>query len=299
MDAAQVIRPGGHHLARARRYYLGTHQPGWLWLEHVPAMPLCVSRRRLAKIKRPGRARAPWILDSGGYTELSMYGRWTIEPRRYVAEVARWSAEIGMLAWAAPMDHMCEPWVIHGGGPHKCPGTGLTVEKHQHLTTENYLELCGLWPLEGDGPCPFIPVLQGWRAGQYIWHREAYEAAGVDLASLPTVGVGSVCRRDDVLQIANVIAMVAGLPLHGFGIKSSALKLVAKDLISADSLSWSDDARHNPPLPGHQTRHQHCNNCPDWAAMWLHELPLERYGWAPPASGPGPAAASPEGAGRG
>lgn len=258
-------------------YYLGTHQPGWLWLEHIPAMPLCVSRRRLARIKKPGRARAPWILDSGGFTELSMFGRWTIEPRAYVAEVARWSAEIGMLAWAAPQDWMCEPPVIHGDG--KYPGTGLSVEEHQRRTTANYLELRELWPEEGDGPCPFIPVLQGWRPGQYMWHREDYEAAGVDLAGMATVGLGTVCRRDSALQISNVVGMVAGLPLHGFGFKTTALELTAKDLVSADSLAWSYDATRNPPLPGHEARHKHCNNCPDWAAMWLDELPLERYGW--------------------
>lgn len=260
-------------------YYLGTHQPNWLWQENIPALPLCVSRRRLERIKRPGRARAPWILDSGGYTELSMFGQWTVNPRRYVAEVARWSGEIGMLAWAAPQDWMCEPWVIHGGGKNNCPGTGLTVGKHQHLTTVNYLELCELWPSEGDGPCPFIPVLQGWSAGSYVWHREEYEAAGVDLAAMPAVGLGTVCRRDSVLQIANVVGHVAGLALHGFGFKTTALELTAKDLVSADSLAWSDDARHNPPLPGHEARHKHCNNCPDWARMWLDELPLERYGW--------------------
>jgi len=33
-------------------------------------------------------------------------------------------------------------------------------------------------------------------------------------------------------------------------------------------LAWSFDARKETPLPGHEARHQHCNNCPVYALDW-------------------------------
>ena len=65
--------------ARDVDFYLGAHMPRWL--ERSPA-PLMVSARTLAKYQRRGdafpHAKVPWALDSGGFTELSMHGGWTI-----------------------------------------------------------------------------------------------------------------------------------------------------------------------------------------------------------------------------
>ena len=255
-----------------RRYYVGVHHPGWLWTPG-PGFPMCISRRRLAGRKTLGRALVPWILDSGGYTEL---GRgeppvsWSITPEQYSAEVARYAEEIGGMAWAAPMDWMCEPDVRRR--------TGLAVTEHQARTVANYLRLRELWPRYSDLPCPVIPVLQGWSAGSYLWCWERYAQAGVDLAAMPAVGVGSVCGRTSALQISNVFALLRGLRLHGFGVKTTGLAMFASDIESADSMAWSLDARYNPPLPGHETRHQHCNNCREYAASWHDDLGLERYG---------------------
>jgi hypothetical protein len=66
------------------------------------AVPLFVSRRTLAPLRRLPRARAGWALDSGGFSELSLHGRWTTSPATYVAEVRRFEQEIGALEWAAP-----------------------------------------------------------------------------------------------------------------------------------------------------------------------------------------------------
>jgi hypothetical protein len=51
------------------RFWLGTHMPNWL---DETATPLFVSHRRLAKRRRLPRARGPWALDSGGFTELNL-----------------------------------------------------------------------------------------------------------------------------------------------------------------------------------------------------------------------------------
>jgi hypothetical protein len=92
-------------------FYLGTHQPHWLWTVNVP---LFVSRRTLQEVKTLRRALAPWALDSGGFTELQLYGRWTLSAADYVALVRRFHDAIGNLQWAAPQDWMCEPQVIAG-----------------------------------------------------------------------------------------------------------------------------------------------------------------------------------------
>jgi len=45
--------------------------------------------RRLEKLNRLPRARGPYAIDSGGFTELSKYGAWAITVDRYIAEVRR------------------------------------------------------------------------------------------------------------------------------------------------------------------------------------------------------------------
>jgi hypothetical protein len=54
-----------------------------------PGTPLFVNRNALfgkdssyARTGKLPRARGPWALDSGGFTELTTHGRWTITPRR-------------------------------------------------------------------------------------------------------------------------------------------------------------------------------------------------------------------------
>jgi hypothetical protein len=108
------------------------------------------------------------------FTELSTYGRWTTTPAEYVSAVARYDREIGKLNWAAPQDHMCEPWII--------AQTGLSVDD-QRRTVANFLELGELWAEESDRPSPFIPVLQGWSFGDYMRCAELYAEAGVDSAA--------------------------------------------------------------------------------------------------------------------
>ena len=237
-------------------FYLGTHKPAWLAVLDVP---LFVSRRTLAPRRTLPRARATWALDSGGFTELSCFGRWTVSAKDYAAEVRRFRDEIGELAWAAPMDWMCEPLVL--------AQTRLTVEEHQRRTTENLLELRAIAP-----DLPFIPVLQGWAIADYWRHAEAYERAGIRLAEEPLVGVGTVCRRQATTQAGAILSSLAadGLRLHGFGLKVQGLRSAAPYLASADSLSWSLNARRRPPIAGHT--HKNCANCPEWALAWREEL---------------------------
>jgi hypothetical protein len=260
------------------RFMLGTAKPHWLEDARFLDVPLFVSRRTLSQVKKLPRAFGEWALDSGGFSELQMHGRWTISAKEYVAEVRRYRDEIGGLLFAAPGDWMCEPVVIHGG-THKgvtFAGTGLSVEEHQRRTVDNFLELRALAP-----DIPFIPVLQGWSIGSYWTCQELYDKAGVDLRAEPLVGVGTVCRRQDTLTGKTIIHTLAvdGLRLHGFGFKVDGLEACAGELASADSMAWSDAARHRPPLEGHdkpgfgrKTGHQHCNNCASWSLEWRENL---------------------------
>lgn len=239
-------------------FYLGVHHANWL---ATACVPLFVSRRTLAPMKKLPRAAAPWALDSGGFTELSMHGRWTLPARDYVADVRRFRDEVGSLEFAAPQDWMCEPDMLKK--------TGLTVAEHQRRTVANYVELRELAP-----DLPFVPVLQGWSLGDYLDCCKAYERAGVDLVSLPLVGIGTVCRRQHTLSAELIIRHLAddGLRLHGFGFKVTGLRACHDVLASADSMAWSYNARRNLPLPGHEARHKNCANCLEYALQWRDDL---------------------------
>lgn len=233
-------------------FYLGTHMPNWL--EQVD-VPLFISRRRLEGRKTLPIPKGQWALDSGGFTELSTYGRWLISTDEYIAQVRRYS-EMGGLQWVAPMDWMCEPLVL--------AKTGLTVVGHQARTVANFHRLRSeLGPL-------VIPVLQGWTVDEYLWCAEMYG----DLSSEPVVGVGSVCRRHSTHEAARIFRALDGLNLHGFGVKTDGLYTYGDCLVSADSMAWSARGRRDH-LRG--CTHKNEANCLRYALRWRDHL-LERLG---------------------
>lgn len=235
-------------------FWLGTHKPGWLTQTTVGLM---VSRRRLAERMTLPRASAPWVLDSGGFTELSLHGEWTVSARQYVRDVRLYRQEIGSLAWAAPQDWMCEPSMI--------AKTGLSIQEHQRRTVANYLELRSL-----DPGALWTPVVQGWELDDYRRCIDMYDSAGVDLRALPVVGIGSVCRRQSTPDIVRILASLHDLGLtrlHGFGVKTLGLRQAGELFASADSLAWSFRARSRKiRLDGHS--HQNCANCLTYALAW-------------------------------
>lgn len=239
-------------------FYLGTHMPNWLGQTVVP---LFVSRRRLADRRSLPRALGPWALDSGGFSELSLYGAWTIGPDQYTAEVRRFADGIGGLVWAAAQDWMCEPPILKA--------TGLDVAEHQRRTIANYLDLRSLAP-----DLPWTPVLQGWKADDYLRHADDYARAGVDLASLPVVGLGTVCRRQDTAEGESVVRRLtaAGLRLHGFGFKLGGLKRLGPLMASADSMAWSFRARREGRRLCSTGTHRTCANCLDFALSWRERV---------------------------
>jgi hypothetical protein len=188
-----------------------------------------------------------------------MFGQWVTTETEYVDAVRRYSADVGRLEWAAPMDWMCEPFMLDK--------TGLSLDRHQAMTVENLLTLRSMAP-----DLPFVPVLQGWELADYVACVERYAAAGVDLTAEPTVGVGSVCRRQSTSEIGRIFAELRslGIACHGFGVKTEGLSMYARHLSSADSMAWSYNARRRGPLPG--CTHRSCANCPRFALRWRERL---------------------------
>jgi hypothetical protein len=260
------------------KFYLGTHHAGWLWGGKI-SYPLFVSRRRLQGYKYfwPATCQS-WALDSGGFSELSLFGGWTISSIRYIKEVIQWSNRIGRLDWAAPQDWMCEPFMI--------AKTGLTIQQHQEYTVQNFVMLDSLWSDFSDERMPFIPVLQGWTIDDYQMCAKMYEWSGVDLKRYPTVGLGSICRRQSTPQIRDIVQSFQGIKLHGFGVKTEGIIRYGDYLTSADSMVWSRQGRDDRPLPGHS--HQNCANCAEYATTWRHQLftDIEKAkNWVPPEPG--------------
>lgn len=237
-------------------FFLGTDRTHWLRDVEVP---LFISRRTLAPLRRLPRARHYWSLDSGGFTELSSYGAWTITPEQYIGQVDRFINEIGNLKWASIQDWMCEPQMLKL--------TKLSITQHQERTIDNYIHLRSARP-----DIPWTPVLQGWEAADYWRHWAEYERRGLDLASLPLVGVGSICRRQHTEEAVEIIASLAnaGLKLHGFGFKKQGITAAEHYLVSADSFAWSFGARYREPLPG--CTHKRCNHCLRYALLWRSDL---------------------------
>ncbi|WP_188194868.1 deazapurine DNA modification protein DpdA family protein [Nonomuraea sp. SYSU D8015] len=260
------------------QFFLGTNAPSWLKREDV-GVPLCVAYPRLAKIKGElPRAVVPWILDSGGFNQVTQRGEYTVTAIDYVRAVRRYAEEIGNLRWAACQDWMCEPPAL--------ASSGRSVNGHQHLSIDNYITLRGEW-----GPdCPLVPPLQGDSRDAFLRHVDMYARRGIDLTRAPLVSVGSVCRMQSTPEIGRVLGALAslGLRMHGFGVKTLGLRRFGHLLVSADSTAWSRNARENAddiyievPEHTHPRGGKTCSSCPVYALAWRARM-LASIPAAPP-----------------
>lgn len=239
-------------------FYLGTHQVNWL---AETTTPLFISYHRLRPRKRLPRARGRWALDSGGFSELSLRGRWTISAQEYVGAVRRYVDEIGGLDFACIQDHMCEPFVLNK--------TGRSLSQHLRSTVDSLLELRALAP-----QLPWAPVIQGFELADYLRCVELYDKAGIDLTKEAIVGVGSICRRQGTTDAVKILAKLStlGIPLHGFGFKKTGLLNVQGYLDRGDSTAWSFHARRNPQERRPGCAHATCANCRKYGEWWYAGL---------------------------
>jgi len=210
-------------------FFIGLDHPAVAW----PFVRSMISINTIRDRKGPFRVN-DWIMDSGGFTELSTYGRWRTSPKEYAAQINRWK-DNGNLVAAVTQDLMCEPFILHK--------TGLSVEDHQKITVERYARLMELTNVY------VMPVLQGYSPHSYATHVCRY---GELLTPGQWVGVGSVCKRNgNPDQIEDILLAIKAqrpdLRLHGIGIKLEALKsaTVRQLLHSSDSMAWSFAGRKN------------------------------------------------------
>jgi hypothetical protein len=305
-------------------FYLGTHHPHWVERVDFPlfiAYPHLLTKKGVLRRRIP-EAKGPVGIDSGGYGVLKHRGRWPAsqldesEPlsalpkwarmtaarksareaaKRYADDVMRvqdemgggegWAADRGV-RFFAQQDWMCEPFVREGGvfkGQHFA-GTGLSVRQHQDLTVENALDLRALAP-----GVRWLYAVQGYLPGEHARCAELFASAGIDLAEMPLVGLGSVCRRENTPEIGEVVRSLAllRLRLHGFGVKTGGLLRYRRHLASADSEAWSYHYRRRPPLPGcHHGKAGtgNCANCLVGATQWRDRLlgklaAADAHGW--------------------
>ena len=238
-------------------FYLGTHQINWIWKKE-DRIPFFISDTRLRQWKKLKPANFIWALDSGGFTELHKYGRWTVKPKDYCERVQRYKAEIGKLQFAAIQDWMCEESARKK--------TGKSIIYHQAKTIESFLDLNAL-----DPTIPWLPVLQGQTPQDYLNHLAMYREHDINNTYF---GIGSVCRRAGSNEIIHLIKQLhkMGIELHGFGVKTLALAKVHKYLKSADSLAWAITASYEPPKYKSCT-HKACSSCYNFAKSWYrHNL---------------------------
>lgn len=222
-------------------FWLGCTEPYWLW-EGRARGPLLITARRLQARwpKTMGRntprpATVPVFLDSGAFTEIDKHGAWTWAIRDFVAFVRRARAALETVQWVGIQDWMCEPFVLRK--------TGLSIEEHQRRTVASYLDLCAAAP-----EVPWLATLQGYTLADYLRCAELYARAGIDLAALPLVGLGSVCRRNGTAELVGVLdGLARELPdvrWHGYGVKSEGVLQSCAGLRSVDSDAWSSRGRH-------------------------------------------------------
>lgn len=241
------------------KFYLGSHI-----LNHIDKanVPLFISFRTLNKRKKKHFVQKSNVaVDSGGFSELSLFGYWKTTPDEYIDGLKRIQSLGLNIDWASQMDWMCEPFMLEK--------TGRTIKEHQLLTVENLIEL-----REKEKDIHFIPVLQGQTLHDYFSHFEMFEEAGFQLRKEPLVGVGSVCRRQNTEEIGYLFKCLhaKGLKLHGFGVKKGGIKKYGQYLTSCDSMAWSFNARYSPKSNNCTSNAKNCANCLHYALDWRGEV---------------------------
>jgi hypothetical protein len=208
----------------------------------------------------------PVALDSAGFVAHNRYGGFPWSVAEYVELAAGYPWD-----WWAQMDLCCEPEVA---------GNRDEVQRRISET----VRLLGRCREEATsrGLAPPMPVLQGWRPGDYLACAEA-------MGELPPlVGVGSVCRRD-VSGRDGILAVLAALDrelpprtrLHLFGVKGSAIRKLAGHprIHSVDSMAWDLAARYE--AAGRNDLDHRIARMRDWYARQVEALPQEANGRGP------------------
>lgn len=210
------------------KFYVGISS-----LTHIKDVPkyFMFSTNRLLKRKsKINNLNKEWILDSGGYTQLLLNGKYTFTIDDYIKIITLQEPD-----YYVSMDWMCEPWMMEK--------TGKNIKHHLRKTIENHTKIKEIY----DGNSKLMGVIQGYRKEDYLKCIDDLKAYGLIERYM---GIGTLCRRQATEEAMEIISLIkSNLPswvkLHGFGIKTLAFKKkqVLDMLYSADSHSWSFEGR--------------------------------------------------------
>jgi len=198
------------------------------------------ARKALRKIEEPhillsaqSECAVPWqdighlFLDSGGYSLMLQEGEHP-PVDVYLDTVVEYEADI-----FAIQDYPCEPDILNQ--------YGRSVRDHQRQTTVATAECLVRAEERGIEATP-LAVIQGWDTQDYIRHIDELREENL---LTPHLGIGSVCRRNAVNEIREIITTVnAHTPentkRHAFGVKNEILSdsRVRAALDSADTTAW-------------------------------------------------------------
>jgi hypothetical protein len=167
--------------------------------------------------------------DSSGFVASRIWGEYRYSLEQYVT----WLQSFRPL-WAATMDYCCEPELA------------VVTEQRQQCTTENASQA---WQHCQQLPFAWVPTIQGWLPEDYRRHASAMYPLIAEMqaayANNPhwRVGVGTLCRRNDVEAVQAILdairEVLPGIPLHLWGIKLDALRsLDLAQVVSTDSAAW-------------------------------------------------------------
>lgn len=174
--------------------------------------------------------------DSGGFVAaIKNNGVYRYTPEQYVAWLRSFNP-----TWAAMMDFCCEPEIAGREG---------IVRERQAKTTAMAHRLWAEYKRES---WCWVPTIQGWDLDDYQRHARELRMLISEMAeyygpgSEFRVGIGTLCRRADILMIQRVVNAVAaelpGISLHLWGVKLSIMQSkqpLPDSVISVDSAAWN------------------------------------------------------------
>lgn len=211
-------------------FYFGT---AWHWpLPYLPRIMLSYNFTRT--LKKAWQIDKPLMMDSGAFSVILKYGQYPYSPQEYAAGIEKWKPDI---AWT--MDYPCEPSVRES--------EKYNPREAQEMTFQNQIKLQDL-------NANTQMVVQGWAVSDYLENLDRIKEQGLLTERL---GIGSICRRGQISQIAGIIRTIhANVPgwvkLHGFGVKKTVITNTDAKyyLYSADSVAWDYNARYGEWLKG-------------------------------------------------
>lgn len=203
-------------------------------LHHAKYFQRCfISVNRLKRRKSDFEVN-DWIMDSGGFNEISRYGEYRDNVETYAALIDRWS-RCGNLLAAVAQDYIVSPPTLKK--------TGKTVSELQKMSVDRYNALLRVV----EGRHYIMPVIHGITPEDYVEHLRMY---GDRFRPGMYIGVGSLvkisAKPDIVGPILKAIrAERPDLKLHAFGVKLTGLKDqgVRDEIVTSDSMAWAFAAR--------------------------------------------------------